>query len=145
MTKLVAQLKAKLGKVPPRPVSVIVGYTSAYALYVHENVAMKWRGLPRDRSVRLGKGGQHVTYGHNAVKAPGLFWGPTGQAKFLEAPARTFAPELGRIIRELVAKGQPLEKALLVAGLRLQRESMKLVPVEYGFLRASAFTRLEDK
>ena len=126
LTKLVAQLKARLDKVPPKPVSVLVGYTSAYALYVHENMEQKLRGQPRP-------------------SGKGVYWGPQGQPKFLEAPARTFAPELGRIIRELVAKGQTLDKALVVAGMRLQRESMKLVPVEFGFLRASAFTRLEDQ
>jgi hypothetical protein len=32
---------------------------------------------------------------------------------------------------------------LLLGGLFLQRESMKLCPVEFGNLRASAFTRKE--
>src|SRR3954462_1941609 len=83
--------------------SVIVGYTAKYALPLHERVAMKWRGLPRDRSVRLHKSGKFVVYGYKTPKKhpPGLFWGPTGQAKFLEEPARTLQTEIARTIREV--------------------------------------------
>ena len=54
---------------------VFVGYTSAYALYVHELVAMKLKGQPRKPSP------PHI----------GKYWDPqgSGQAKFLEEPART--------------------------------------------------------
>lgn len=63
---------------------VFVGYTSRYALYVHEQVAMKLKGLPR-------------------VPNPphkGNYWDPQSraQAKFLEAPARTMADALRKII-----------------------------------------------
>jgi hypothetical protein len=64
----------------------------------------------------------------------------TGQAKFLEAPMRRLQDELASEIRSEVAKSGNLQKALLKAGLRLQRESQKLVPVLTGALRASAFT-----
>lgn len=36
-------------------------------------------------------------------------------------------------------------KGLYEAGLMIQAGSQKKVPVEYGFLRASAFTRIKDK
>ena len=36
-----------------------------------------------------------------------------------------------------------LEKGLVLAGLRLQRDSQKLVPVDTGNLKGSAFTRLD--
>ncbi len=36
-----------------------------------------------------------------------------------------------------------LEEALLKSGLFLQRESQKLVPVDTGALKNSAFTRVE--
>lgn len=51
---------------------VNVGYTAAYAMYVHENVEMKLKGQPR------------------RPPAKGNYWDPPGrgQAKFLEAPAR---------------------------------------------------------
>lgn len=63
---------------------VTVGYTAAYAAYVHENVEMKGRGLPR------------------RPPSKGRYWDPQGrgQAKFLEEPARTFAPTLKKIIQD---------------------------------------------
>ncbi len=68
---------------------------------------------------------------------------PVGQAKFLEEPARTLSAELGRLSRDVVARGGTMSQGLLVAGLRLQREAMQLCPVDTGALRASAFTRLD--
>jgi len=88
-------------------VSVVVGYTQGYALFVHEN----------------------LTAHH-----------PVGQAKFLEEPARQTS---GAIAREALEKGQRMERALLLEGLNLQRRSQKLVPVDTGALRASAFTEVE--
>jgi hypothetical protein len=60
---------------------VDVGYTAAYALYVHEQVAMRLRGQPRPS-------------GH------GAFWDPQGQAqaKFLEEPLRRLRPQMSDII-----------------------------------------------
>lgn len=59
-------------------------YTAAYAIFVHENVEMKGRGLPRPP-------------GHK-----GNYWDPPGrgQAKFLEEPARTERDTLVEIVRE---------------------------------------------
>jgi len=90
--------------------SVVVGYTAAYAVYVHEN----------------------LTAHH-----------PQGRAKFLEEPARLMRDELGQIVATALRDGRTVGQALLLAGLRLQRESMLLCPVDTGNLRASAFTRLE--
>lgn len=108
-------------------VSVIVGYTAAYAVHVHENIEMRWRGLPR----------------HKPSK--GNYWDPPGrgQAKFLEQPARELKKEFSRIITTACSKGVKLQQALFMAGLRLQRESQLLVPVDTGNLKASAFTRKE--
>lgn len=65
---------------------VFVGYTASYALHVHEQVAMKLKGLPR--------------------KAPskGRYWDPQGraQAKFLEEPARTLLPVLTDIVKKSI-------------------------------------------
>lgn len=121
---------------------VTVGYTAKYALYVHENVEMKWRGFPRDRSIRKDADGTART-GYTATRARGLFWGPNGRAKFLEGPARELRPQMARIIITALARSQTMAQALLQAGLFLQRESQKVVPVDTGHLRASAFTRLE--
>lgn len=107
-------------------VSVSVGYTAQYALWVHENRQMKWAGLPRKSGI-------------------GVYWGPKGRAGFLLDVAREMSDELAQTVRELIAKGKTVAQALLVAGLKLQRGSQKEVPVEHGNLRASAFTRLEKE
>ncbi len=67
---------------------VNVGYTALYAMYVHENIEMKGRGMPRDP----GNPGR------------GNFWDPAGrgQAKFLEEPARTLRPQLLKIVQNAV-------------------------------------------
>lgn len=66
-----------------------------------------------------------------------------GQAKFLEQPFRELSPELYKQIADDVRAGMTLEQAMLRAGLRLQRESQKLCPVDTGALKNSAFTRKE--
>lgn len=66
-----------------------------------------------------------------------------GQAKFLEQPARTHSKELTAIIATSISKGFGMAQGLMLAGLRLQRESQKLVPVDTGALKNSAFTHLE--
>ncbi len=66
---------------------VNVGYTANYAMYVHENIAMKGKGQPREP----GKPGR------------GNFWDPAGrgQAKFLEQPARTLKPKMFAVIKKV--------------------------------------------
>lgn len=68
---------------------VDVGYTASYAMYVHEQVAMKLKGQPRP-------------------SGKGAFWDPQGQAyaKFLEEPMRRLIPEMNRIIHQ-AAKLKP--------------------------------------
>lgn len=63
---------------------VEVGYTAAYAVFVHEAVAMKLRGLPRKPS----------------PPHKGRYWDPQGQAraKFLEEPLRRLSPQMLAII-----------------------------------------------
>lgn len=65
------------------------------------------------------------------------------QAKFLEQPARELRPVLAGLVRTAVLNGAPLQQGLYIAGLRLQRESQKLVPIDTGNLKGSAFTRKE--
>lgn len=68
-----------------------------------------------------------------------------GQAKFLEEPARTLEKVLANIIARAMKRGLTMEQALLLAGLRLQRESQKIVPVDTGALKASAFTAITSE
>lgn len=86
----------------------VVGYTQAYALYVHENMEAK----------------------HKEGKS----------AKYLENPMRSLRSELKKTITKAMDSGVSLQQALLLAGLRLQRESQKIVPIDTGALKASAFT-----
>lgn len=107
--KVAATLRALAGKYDGP--SVTVGYTQAYAIYVHENLEA---------------------------------YHPVGQAKFLEQPARLLKEVLSDIVRKALSNGQTLVQGLLLAGLRLQRESQQLCPVDTGALKASAFTRIND-
>lgn len=68
---------------------------------------------------------------------------PVGQAKYLEQPLRQMSPVIGSTVEALVRRKVKLNKALLMIGLLLQRESQKLVPVDTGALKGSAFTREE--
>ena len=97
--------------------SVIVGYTANYALHVHET----FKPAPKATTIASVKG---------------------RQGKFLEQPARTMIKEFQQIIKRVAPK-KGIISALLIVGLRLQRESQKLVPIDTGNLRASAFTRKE--
>lgn len=127
MKEVAAMLRRRKKKYGDTHVSVIVGYSQKYALFVHESVQMKLKGQDR--------------------KSPhkGQYWDPQGraQAKFLEQPAREFRGVLAQIVREAMENGATLIQALFLAGLRLQRESQLLVPVNTGALKNSAFTREE--
>ena len=126
--KSVADKLRKLKAQAPPHVAVLVGYSAKYALYVHENVEMKGKGLPR----RNGKG---------------FYWDPQGQAqaKFLEQPAREMSKELATLIEKKFKETKDVRKALITAGLVLQRASQKLVPVDTGHLKNSAFTKVEGE
>ena len=143
--------------------NVAVGYNASYALYVHENVEMRWKGLPRGagfdqqdgivyapksvmESGKIGRKRKRVEKEKKLKpRHKGNYWGPQGrgQAKFLEQPARELRGEMQRIIYRVCARGAGLIQALLMAGMFLQRESQKLVPVDTGNLKGSAFTEKE--
>jgi len=91
-------------------------------------------------AVRVGYTANYAVYVHENMEARHT----VGQAKYLEKPAREMKPEFRRIIEDSMRKGATLLKALLLTGLRLQRESQDLVPIDTGNLRASAFTE-EDR
>ena len=98
------------------PENVVVGYAGVnYAIYVHENL--------------------------EAAHSPGK------QAKFLESPARTLnnTGQLGKIVEKTVKRGGTVQQGLLLAGMAVQRASQKIVPIDTGNLRASAFTALESQ
>lgn len=113
---------------------VNVGYAASYAIYVHENLEAAHGEAFNLKHAR----GQHRKRGAGRGSR-----GPDQQAKFLEKPFREMRKELMSIVRT-AAKGRvPLIKALLLAGLALQRASQKIVPVDTGNLKGSAFTEEE--
>lgn len=52
-------------KTPENPLTVEVGYTASYAVFIHENMEQKLAGDPRPSGL-------------------GVYWGPNGGPKFLE-------------------------------------------------------------
>lgn len=92
-------------------------------------------------SVVVGYTANYGVYVHErpARHAPGK------QAKFLEQPARDLDKTLGSMIVKSLRIGVKLLQALYLAGLRLQRDSQQIVPVDTGNLRGSAFTAREDE
>ncbi len=117
---------------------VIVGYTAAYALYVHENKEMKLKGKRREIWF-TSKQGHKIRIKGKFGK--GRYWDPQGkgQSKFLEQPAREKQDVLAALVVKAAKAGIGLQKALVIAGLRLKRESQELVPVDTGNLKGSAF------
>lgn len=107
-TKLIEALVKKIKNT--ESVSVNVGYTQAYALYVHEN---------------------REAYHH------------VGRAGYLLDVAREIKDEIFRVAATTFKKTGNLGTAILLAGLRLQRESQLNVPIDTGALKGSAFTRQE--
>ena len=102
---------------------------------------LRRRGRYGSPQVRVGYAQSYAVHVHEDLNARHV----TGEAKFLERPAREMAKMLGRMVRDAVRAGTPLVRALYAAGLRLQRESQSRCPVKTGALRASAFTKVETQ
>lgn len=99
-------------------------------------------GAKKDPTVKVGYTAQYAIYVHENLEANH----PNGgQAKFLEQPARELKPVLKTIIQNSMKRGSTMEQGMLLAGLHLQGESQKLVPVDTGNLKASAFTVKGDQ
>lgn len=68
-----------------------------------------------------------------------------GGLRGMRSALEDFKRQSDQIKRNIQLRRARLEKGVEIglkrAGLRLQRESQKMVPVEYGVLKASAFTR----
>lgn len=92
-------------------------------------------------SVIVGYTQNYALYVHENLEARHA---PGKQAKYLEGPARRLAGTLGGMIRTAYRKTKNLSMGLLAAGLRLQRESQEIVPIDTSALKASAFTAFEQ-
>lgn len=93
------------------------------------------------KSVIVGYTAQYAIYVHENMQSAHR----VGNAKFLENPARELSQSgvLGRIIQDAYKNGAKLQDALVLGGLRIQRDSQLQVPIDTGNLRGSAFTRKE--
>lgn len=67
-----------------------------------------------------------------------------GQAKFLEAAARTLMPYLRVQIEADLKRGLSLRDAIKRAAETLKKASQKLVPIDTGFLHDSAFVKMDN-
>lgn len=134
VSKLTAQLEQRRRAVngrfaPGAVVKVEVGYGSPYALAVHENRQMVLKGVPRPSGI-------------------GKYWdarGGQGRAGFLLDVEREMTAELRETVLSYIRRGRTMDSALMAAGRQLQRQSMTQVPYEFGPLRESAFTRLQEE
>ena len=99
---------------------VIVGFSAPYAAAVHENVEMVLQGEPRPSGI-------------------GVYWGPHGEAKFLEKPARRLKKQIGRRIAQVTKSTHSVTRGMYSGGVLLRDAAKALVPVEYGELRDSAY------
>ena len=134
LSSLVQKLKDKVvASVKGDNTSVIVGYSTVYAVWVHEDLtALHGSAYNAAYADQIASGAMHDR-------------GPRQQAKYLEQPARELNNngELRRILTEGYKRGLNLEQCLMLCGLRIQRESQDLVPVDTGLLRASSFCRID--
>lgn len=116
LENLTAKLKAKAAKAAAAgKESVVVGFCTSYALFVHEN----------------------MTASHKSGKQAKFLEGPARRL----VNDGTLAAQ----IRDNVKAGMGVPDALLVAALTVQREAQKVTPVDTGALRASAFTAKESE
>lgn len=110
--------------------NVNVGYAASYAVAVHENLEAAH--------------GEAFNVKHRGEKGF-TSRGPGQQAKYLEQPFREMnnSGETHRNIVAAIKGGASLIQALLLAGLQIQRKSQRIVPIDTGNLRGSAFTEKE--
>lgn len=93
----------------------------------------------KTRTLNVGYSAPYAVYVHENLKT---VHPRGGQAKFLQEPARVYAPQIGRIVQEKLRNKRSLDDALTAGGKYLLEKSMPLVPVDTGFLRASNYLEL---
>lgn len=135
-SKLINQLRHMGNRAEKEANSVsAVSYGPEYAVYIHQNVEMKLKGVSRSVHRRGAKG---------------VYWGqpdsPGGQSKYLEQPARdpNVHKQMLQVVRLTLRGDKKLRfsKGMLAAAIKLKIESQKLVPIETGELLRSARARL---
>lgn len=105
-----------------------VGFSADYAAAVHEAVGMVLQGQPRPSGI-------------------GLYWDPQGraQAKFLETAVRRmrYTGEVGKAVARTAKNTKSVLRGLRSGAIVIRNEAQRMVPVETGYLKASAFIRVE--
>lgn len=103
-----------------------IGYRAPYAIYVHEKVEMKWKGIPRHSGI----------YRYWSARG-----GRQGTAKFLTKPTRQRKVQraLSELIKKEMKDGASFTRAITVAAIRLRQFSRYVVPYEWGPLHESAY------
>jgi len=119
--KLIANLKRRQQKFS-KEITIAAGYDAPYAIFVHEAIEMKLKGKKRPSGI-------------------GVYWGPSGKAKFLEDPARQETKAIGAAISTTLQAGGSIVEALMAGGNLLLDISEKQVPVETGKLVESTFIK----
>lgn len=66
-------------------------------------------------------------------------------AKYLEKAVKIVQPLINGILLQVMNAGKSITQGMLLVGLRIQRESMMIVPIDTGALRASAFTARDSQ
>lgn len=68
-----------------------------------------------------------------------------GQAKFLEQPAKSMKRQMGQMLVAAMKRGKPFRWALFEVLTYLKQASQALCPYRTGFLRRSAYVKVEKK
>lgn len=128
LVQKVGNIKESLGrkkKQYERFPDIRIEFSAVQARAIHENVRMKWRGRPRP------------------IKLGGVYWGPSGEAKFLDKAQRLAVAngQLRRIILGTLKGGGSLRQGSIQAALYVLREAKLRVPVITGKLRDSGVVR----
>lgn len=102
--------------------------------------ALRKQSKEADASVFVGYTQNYALWVHEipAQHKEGKQW------KYLETPARQLRKELAGIVMSVFQKTGSMRKGLMIAGLRLQRASQEIVPIDTSALKASAFTAFEE-
>ena len=143
LEKVVAGLRTLAAKAHEDYSAVaVVGYTQSYAAAVHENINDD--GTPGKPNPPRSDAQRKAMFAsiRDRESRNRTSWS-TGQPKFLEAPARRLKGSRVTEVWNSLKSGKKFAQAILLLGLRLQRDSQQMCPVDTGALRASAFTRLE--
>ena len=98
--------------------------------------------LPRPKSAVVGYQASYAIYVHENLTAKHAK-GKT--SKFLETPARQLMGRASGLVAASVKAGYTVAQAILRLALLIQRESQKVVPVDTGMLKNSAFTKMEEE